>query len=237
MSFARRELPENVIDDPDLRNSINVFSNRLEAGERLEDLIGSRLEGPAHVFAIPSGGIPVGMEVARHLNSQLRMLPVRKLTIPGNPEAGYGAISLTGKTVFNQRLLRSLALEDEDISRSKEEAREKIERRVEEFELSTDLQDLKGRDVLVVDDGLASGYTMLCAIETVVDQHPESLAVAVPTGSARAVTRLAGNLDLVFCLNVRWGPVFAVADAYQRWHDLSDREVIDLIDGSKMGHV
>ena len=88
---------------------------------------------------------------------------------------------------------------------------------------------LNGRTVILVDDGLASGFTMLAAVESIRTKQPEKIVVAVPTASAGAIELLASSVDELVCFNIRGGPIFAVADAYENWYDLSDDEVLELL--------
>lgn len=89
--------------------------------------------------------------------------------------------------------------------------------------------DLNGKTVILVDDGLASGFTMLAAAKSIRNQHPEKIVIAVPTASAGAIELLASSVDELVCPNIRGGPIFAVADAYENWYDLSDDEVLELL--------
>ncbi len=223
--MSRAQGPENLIERPGLRDKVRVFDDRHQAGAEVAGAVREMgLDDPI-VFAIPSGGIPIGVEVALALDIELRMMPVRKMTLPFNPEAGFGAVSLWGDQVLNRSLLGSLAMDQEEIDRSREMAIERLERRIKGFDLDSGLDGLEARTAVLVDDGLASGFTMIAGVRAVKRGRPEDVAVAVPTGSGGAVARVSGVVDRLICLNVRTGPLFAVADAYRRWHDLSDEEV------------
>ncbi len=89
--------------------------------------------------------------------------------------------------------------------------------------------ELKGKQVVLVDDGLASGYSMLAAINFVRQREPSEVIVAAPTASRRTVALLVAKADIIICPNIRSGPIFAVADAYRNWYDLSDEEVVRLL--------
>ena len=101
------------------------------------------------------------------------------------------------------------------------------------FRSNRPFPDLNGKTVILVDDGLASGFTMLAAAESIRTKQPEKIVIAVPTASAGAIELLAPNVDELVCLNVRCGPIFAVADAYEKWYDLSDDEVLEFLRRSK----
>jgi len=105
-----------------------------------------------------------------------------------------------------------------------------VEERMEKFAGGHGREsELLGRTAILVDDGLATGYTMLAAIEATRAESPRQVVVAVPTGSLHAVTFIAGKADLVVCPNIRTSRVFAVAQAYERWHDITDQEVQELL--------
>lgn len=190
-----------------------------------------RYAGTAGVlFAIPSGGVPVAKEIAQRLQLPVRVIFVRKLQIPFEPEAGFGALAEDGTVVYNEPLLRSLALSDERIQACVEQAREELVRR-RRLLSEPPAEPLAGRTAVVIDDGLASGYTMLVAVRSLRRQAGGLVVVAVPTGSAIALSLIRREADQVVCLNVREHSVFAVADAYQRWHDVSDYELRDALEG------
>jgi len=150
---------------------------------------------------------------------------VRKLQIPYEPEAGFGAVSLSGHVILNRELVEGLGLTAEDIEAAKEKALAGARGRAEALLRGRRPQQLEGKTAVVVDDGLASGYTMLAAIKQVKGLGAERVVVAVPTGSERAVKMVGREADLTICLNIRTGP-FAVADAYLNWYDLTEEEAI-----------
>ena len=112
---------------------------------------------------------------------------------------------------------------------AEEQTREVIRQRMELFAGGQPPPSFRDRTVLLTDDGLASGYTMLAAIEAVLSDEPERIVVAVPTGSRGAVSLVAGKSETVVCLNLKERYPFAVADAYRHWHDLSDEEVLECL--------
>ncbi|MFW5722157.1 MAG: phosphoribosyltransferase [Desulfohalobiaceae bacterium] len=220
------------IEDSALRNRQGIFADRRDAGRRLGRLIRDTLGEAAEpmVLAIPAGGVPVGLEVSRVLQTNLDLLVVRKLQIPGNTEAGFGAMTLDGVVFLNRELLSYLDLEQGQIEAEKARVMEELTARNDRFRQGRPFPDVEGREVILVDDGLASGFTMLAAAETVRRHKAASLSAAVPTAPLRSVEQVKGALDRLYCLNVvdRPGP-FAVAGAYQRWHDLDHDEVLALL--------
>lgn len=218
-----------VIEDPSLRNRLGVFEDRYEAGERLARALESFRGKDAIVLAIPSGGVPIGLAVAKHLDLPFDLLIIRKLPIPGNPEAGFGAISLEGDMVLNHSMVRMLGLSNKEIEEQAESVREELKARDRIFRKNRPPEDLRGRMVILTDDGLASGYTMMTAARMTRRQKPKEIIVAVPTASLHTIDLLAGEVDRIVCLNVRTGSYFAVAEAYRNWYDLSREEVVDLL--------
>lgn len=218
-------------EDPSLRERVSVFEDRGEAGKRLAERLAGYRGVDSIVFAIPSGGVPVAVEIASALHLPLDLIIVRKLQIPHNPEAGFGAMGPDGEVTLNEELVRRLGLTGEEVSVQTERTRAIIERRNRIFRGGRAFPSVKDRTVIVSDDGLASGYTMLAAIRFFGRMSPERLVAAVPTGSRKTVEALLPEVDELFCLNVRSGPFFAAADAYRTWHDLTDEEVLSLLKG------
>jgi putative phosphoribosyl transferase len=215
-----------LLEDPDLRNRFAVFQDRSDAGKRLAVFMLAHLteENPL-VCAIPAGGVPIGFELASAYHTRMFLGVVRKLKVPWSPEAGFGSVTWDGKVFLNPELVRILGLTDEEIRRAVTEARENIAQRIDRFTRMIPVPPIEGRRVIITDDGLASGYTMMAGVEAIRSEKPEKIIVAVPTGSAGAVTVISGRVDVVVCLNLKDGHPFAVADAYRSWHDLDDREV------------
>ncbi len=230
-------LSENVVEDGALRDRARVFRERKQAGRVLADLIRElELSSPV-VLAIPSGGVPVAIEVAKALGAKLDLMLARKLQIPGNTEAGFGACTTNGPVFLNRELVSALGLSESEIESAEQKTRAELERREQAFTClrqgfgrqggSGPLPALSGREVVLVDDGLASGYTMLAAADYAKERKAARVIAAAPTGHLSTVARVARHADYVVCPNIRGGPRFAVAEAYQIWYDLDDREVIE----------
>jgi len=218
-------------EDPLLRDMVSVFKDRREAGKRLAEYLVGYRDTDGIVLALPSGGVPVATEIASALDLPLDLLIVRKLQIPDNPEAGFGAMGPDGEVLLNEGLMKHLSLTDEQISIQTEKSRANIEKRNRIFRKEKPFPSVRDMVAIVVDDGLASGYTMLSAVRFLRRMSPQTLVAAVPTGSRKTVEVLMPEVDELFCLNVRSGPFFAVASAYRNWHDLTDEEVLSLIRG------
>jgi len=226
-----------IIDEPVFRNRIHVFDYRLHAGE----LLAKKLEGykgnkDAYVLAIPAGGVQVAFIVAKSLNIPLDLAITRKLHVPWNKEVGFGAISWDETMFLNEPLIASLRLTKNDIDRCVIEEKEVIKRRVKKFRSDKPFPDLKDKTTIIVDDGLASGFSMLATLKTIEKMEAKEKIVAVPTAPISAINLIKSYVDKVFCLNIRSSPVFAVADAYKEWRDLEDEDVIDVLTLSSMNN-
>jgi putative phosphoribosyl transferase len=217
-----------IVEDKQLRQKRFVFRDRAEAGrELLKNLEKYRGKGLV-VLAIPSGGLPVAAEIAEGLGTTMDIVIARKLQIPLNPEAGFGAISLDGEMILNNELVADMTLTQRQIIEAKEKAMREGRSRELALRGGRPFPDLHGKTVILVDDGLASGYTMLAAVHQVRARSPSFIVVAVPTGSDRSVEMVAKEVDEVVCLNIRKMP-FAVADAYRNWYDIDEDEAIKII--------
>lgn len=218
-----------LLIDETLKNRIRVFEDREEAGKRLGEFL-KRLElKDPIVLPIPSGGVPVGVEVARILNAPVEPLVVRKIQLPWNPEAGFGAVNEDGEVFLNERLLKELNLSEEEMNRQIERTIANVRDRVRKFKGGKGLPDLRGRTAIVVDDGLASGYTIRAALSSVKKRKPREVIVAVPTCSARSSKDMLSEVDRLVCLNLREGFPFAVADAYRNWRDVEEEEALGML--------
>jgi len=172
----------------------------------------------------------VGLAVSSHLGLPFDLLIVRKIPIPGNPEAGFGALSLEGDMVLNPILVRTLGLSAGEIEELARPVRDELAKRNRAFRGGRPWPELKGKEAILVDDGLASGYTMMAAARNVRKREPEKIVVAVPTASASTVKLLSLEVEVIVCPNIRSGYSFAVADAYRRWRDLTGEEVMGMLE-------
>lgn len=220
-----------IIEDEMMQDKPGAFEDRADAGRYLATILSSIEEvEDAVVCAIPAGGVPVGLEVARVLRTPIRITVVRKVQIPWNPEAGFGAVTWDGRVFLNRALLTGLGLSESEVKDAISKAKRNVEERSQKFADGLNLgPNLSDKIAIMVDDGLATGYTMFAAVEAARSESPRQIVVAVPTGSSHAITFMAKKADLVVCPNIRAGRAFAVAQAYKRWHDLTDQEVQELL--------
>jgi len=220
-----------IVDEPIFRNRIHVFDDRFHAGEllvkKLEEYEGKK---DAYVLAIPAGGVQVAFIVAKRLRISLDLAITRKLHVPWNKEVGFGAVSWDGTMFLNEPLIASLGLTRDDIDLCVVEEKEVIRRRMKKFRGDKPFPNLKDKTAIIVDDGLASGFSMLTTLKTIGRMDAKEKIVAVPTAPISTIDLIRPYADKVVCLNIRSGPVFAVADAYKEWYDLEDEDVIDILE-------
>jgi predicted phosphoribosyltransferase len=217
------------------RNKKQIFDDRHDAGRILADMLAPKYLGiaAAIIMAIPSGGVPIGLEIANRLRLPHDLMIVRKLQIPGNTEAGFGAMGLDGKIFMNEEMLSYLGLTEEQIEAQAEIVREELKRRNRLFRGDRPPPDLAGKTVILADDGLASGYTMLAAANAVRASRAGGLVVAVPTGLVDSIARVGPLADEIYCANVHDYAPFAVANAYRNWRDLSREEVVGMVENPR----
>jgi putative phosphoribosyl transferase len=219
----------NLIEDPALKDRIHVFFDRVSAGQQLAARLKDYHGRAVRLFAIPAGGVPVAAEIARQLAIPLDLIIVRKIQLPWTTEAGFGALNPAGQAVINEDLLSRMPLSPEEIEVQIQRTAAVMREREAILRNNKPYARLDGQPAMVVDDGLASGYTMRAAIQFLKDQGAGQLIVAVPTGSERTVWELLPLVDELYCLNVRGGFSFAVADAYENWYDLTEEEVLSVL--------
>lgn len=224
--------PGRVVELPALRDRLGVFRDRTHAGEVLAGMLNAYRGSNALVLGIPAGGAPVAAAIARALALPLDVAVVSKLTLPWNTEAGYGALAFDGTLRLNESLMARTGLSDTDIETGEVRAQEKVTRRVKLLRGDRPFPDLSQCSVILVDDGLASGFTLMVAIEALRHQKAGNIVVAVPTAQAESAARIAPLVEALYCPNLRTGASFAVADAYQEWSDVAEESVVALLTDS-----
>ncbi len=181
---------------------------------------------PVVVLAIPNGGVPVALEVASALKSDLDLVISRKIPVPLNPEAGLGAIADDGTIIINEETVRKMGLSRQQIEYEAGKVRADVKQRSILYKGDRPLVRVSGKVAIIVDDGLASGFTMMAAVESVRHRRPTEIVVAVPVASAAAVKQVERVADKLVTCATGFIPKFYIADFYRYWHDLGDDEVI-----------
>lgn len=226
---------ERILEIEKLRDRTGLFADRNEAGQVLSGLVAQLdLQKPL-VFAIPAGGLPVAVPLAKALNCPLDVAVVSKITLPWNTEAGYGAVAFDGSFLLNEAMIRAVGLDESTVARGLDKTRAKVARRVATLRKGRPMPDLPAHEVILVDDGLASGFTMHTAVVALRRAGARELIVAVPTGHEDSVRSMAEEVDVICCANIRGGRSFAVASAYRHWSDVSEADAEQILLGTGTG--
>jgi predicted phosphoribosyltransferase len=205
------------------------FANRAEAGGMLAQKLAKYANRPdVIVLALPRGGVPIGYEVARVLNVPLDVYLVRKLGIPGYEELAMGAIASGGVRVLNDQVLRAIGIPEYVIDAVAQWEQKELERRERVYRGDRPPPEVRGRTVILVDDGLATGATMLAAVRALRKQQPVRIVVAVPTASPDTCELLKTEADEVICAMTP-EPFHAVGLWYDDFSQTNDEEVRELL--------
>lgn len=218
-----------IVDLPELREKLGVFEDRQDAGFQLAKMLKVYNNNDAIVLAVPAGGVPVAAVVAEDLNLVLDIAVVSKIILPWTPEVGFGAVAFDGTVRLNERLLAGLGLTEEEIKEGIKVTTSKVQRRLRELRGDRPMPELSGRKVILVDDGIASGFTLLVAVEALKSKSANEIIIAVPTGHHQSLNCLVDEVQALYCANVRSGWSFAVADAYKRWSDVGQTEALEIL--------
>jgi putative phosphoribosyl transferase len=212
---------------------VRPFRNRREAGCRLAAELADIGPDPL-VLALPRGGVPVAAEVARALGAPLDVFLVRKLGVPGHEELAMGAIASGGSRVLNDTILRDLGLGARDIAAAEAREARELARREAIYRGSRPFPDLRGRTVIVVDDGLATGATMRAAVTALRQLGPGAIVVAVPVAPPDTLALLRREADDVVCV-LSPEPFGGVGRWYESFPQMSDAEVQALLERASKG--
>lgn len=210
-----------------------LFHDRYDAGKRLAEKLEAYRGQNVEVFALPRGGVLLGAEIAGSLKVPLNLIITKKIGHPHNPEYAVGAVSEMGSVVYNQDEISEISplwLEQEI-----KNLREEINRRRSVYLPGRCPTDLGGKTVVIVDDGIATGYTMAAAIEDLKKTKPTKIVVAIPVVPEEIALRIAGSVDELVSLRIEKFYLGAVGSYYENFSQLQDAEVIALLSSSKEG--
>jgi putative phosphoribosyl transferase len=206
-----------------------VFRDRTDAGRVLAEQLAAYADRPdVIVLALPRGGVPVGYEVAQALHAPLDVFLVRKLGVPGHEELAMGAVATGGVRVLNEQVVRALRIPDQVIDAVARWELEELARRERLYRGDRPPPDVRGRTAILIDDGLATGATMLAAVRALRQQHPARIVVAVPIASRDTCELLRDEVDDVICAATP-DPFYAVGLWYENFEQLTDEEVRELL--------
>jgi len=203
-----------------------IFDNRHDAGRQLAEKLNEYSNHSVVVMAIPNGGVPVALEVAGALNAGFGLVISRKIPSPLNPEAGFGAIADDGTIILNDEAAKRIGLNRQQVEYEAGKVRAEIRQRSLLYKGDRPLVSVNGKTAIVIDDGLASGVTMMAAVESVRHRRPREIVVAVPCASAIALKQLERVADKVVTCATGFMPTFYVSDFYRQWYDVSNDEVV-----------
>ena len=208
------------------------FRDRQDAGQRLAERLTHYRDEQPIVLALPRGGVPVGYEIARSLGAPLDVFLVRKLGAPGHRELGIGAVAWGGLTILNEAAIRALGITRAQIEAIAVEEAAELERRLRRFRGDRPLPDVRGRTVILVDDGLATGVTALAAIRAIRELQPRRIVLAVPVCAPETAEALRPEVDDLICVETP-PEFFAVGFWYRNFDQTVDEEVVDLLDRAR----
>jgi predicted phosphoribosyltransferase len=210
-----------------------AFKDRREAGRVLASLL-ERYAGREDVLvlALPRGGVPVAYEVAEALRAPLDIFLVRKLGVPGHEELAMGAIASGGVRVLVPSVVESLGIPASEIEATAVREQRELERREREYRGGQPPPDVRGRIVILIDDGLATGATMRAAAAALREQGPSRIVVAAPVAAEEACEMFRGEVDEVVCARTP-EPFYGVGLWYEDFSQTSDEEVHELLERAR----
>jgi putative phosphoribosyl transferase len=203
-----------------------IFENRYDAGRKLAEKLAEYANQSVIVLGIPNGGVAVALGVALALGADFDLVISRKIPLPLSPEGGFGSVTDDGTTILNEEMVKNAGLSQQQINYQVSQVRADIRDRSLLYHRDRPPLAIGGRTVIIVDDGLASGYTMRAAIESIRHRKPEKIIAAVPVGPEPVVKELQEVADKVVTCAVGSTPRFYVSDFYRYWHEISDSEVL-----------
>lgn len=210
--------------------SKKIFRDRTEAGHFLaEKLTEYANRRDVVVLALPRGGVPVAYEVAKRLNAPMDVFVVRKLGVPGHEELAMGAIASGGVRVLNADVLSHILIHKAIIDRVSEHELSELQRREQLYRGKRPPLGLKGRTVIIVDDGLATGSTMRAAVKALRQKQPKKIIVAVPVGARETCDSFQNEVDTMAVCAITPEPFQAVGLWYRDFSQTTDEEVRDLL--------
>lgn len=205
-----------------------LFADRVDAGRRLAPALKDLVGKDAIVLAIPRGGVVVGYGVAKALDLPLDVIIPRKIGAPGNPELAIGAMTEDGTVLLDDRLVEYLQVSEDYIRNESETQKLEIERRLKLYRGDIQYPSLENRDVILVDDGIATGSTMKAAIASVRKRRAKTVVIAIPVGPPSTIRELEKEADHVVCLHTPES-FYAIGQFYEDFTQTQDQEVTRLL--------
>lgn len=205
-----------------------MFQDRKEAGVKLAQALQEYRNSEAIVLGLPRGGVVVAYEIAKDLHLPLDILCPRKIGAPQNQEFAIGAITETGQGSFNEEVIKALGISSTYIQKEIEKQKHEADRRLKIFRGDRPALKVEGKEVILIDDGLATGLTMKAAIASLKEMNPSKIIVAIPVAPTDTAHEIKNAVDHFVCL-LTSNNFYAVGQFYQIFDQTTDQEVIDLL--------
>jgi putative phosphoribosyl transferase len=212
-----------------------IFQNRTQAGEKLAQALKALDLADSIVLALPRGGVPVGAAIAKSLTSAFDVIPLIKIPIPWNPEASYGVVIMDGTFALNKPLIRRLELTEREIEMATRTVLEKAKQRETLYRGNRPFPPLEGKTVVLTDDGIASGYSMLAAAAFVKKRIALTVVAAAPVTSDIAFKMLSAEagIDRLVTLVIDAEQLFSLSSHYKEFRPVSDEDVVSFLSAVK----
>jgi len=212
-----------------VRQAEPIFDNRYDAGRQLAAKLMEYKGQSAVVLAIPNGGASVALGAALALEADLDLIISRKIPLPLSPEGGFGAVTDDGTTMLNEEVVKKAGLSPYQINYQVNQVRAEIRQRSLLYHGDSPPRVISGKTAIIIDDGMATGYTMMAAVESVRHRRPREIVVAVPAAPAGVLKQVERIADRVVTCATGSTSEFYLSDFYRYWHELSDDEVIQCL--------
>ncbi|MCW4009340.1 MAG: phosphoribosyltransferase [Candidatus Bathyarchaeota archaeon] len=210
---------------------MKVFADRTEAGKQLACAL-KPVDKDALVLAVPRGGVVVGYEISYALKIQLDVLITKKIGAPGNPELAIGAVAEDGTYLLDDSVVHMFSAPQSYIRAEAERQKNEIERRLRTYRQGASSPEIAGRDVILVDDGVATGATLRAALRSLQNRGTKTVTIAVPVGPSDTIRMFRREADRVVCLSTP-EPFYAIGQFYEDFDQTTDEEVIELLKRNK----
>ena len=208
---------------------MSEFKNRYDAGKRLADKL-KKYKGKKDVvvLALPRGGIVIGYEIAKKLNVRLDIILVQKIGAPSNPELGIGALSEERVSYLEKNIIKHLGLKKQDVKKAKEIALFKLKSRISKYRINRPLLSLKGKIIILVDDGLATGVTAQAAIKFIKKYNPQKIIFASPVCAYESLEEIKNKADETVSLLSTYD-LFSIGYYYNDFNQVTDEQALDML--------
>lgn len=207
-----------------------VFLNRKDAGEKIAEHLEKFKNDNVMVLAVPRGGVEVAYDTIKRFNYEWDLIIPRKIGAPNNKEVAIGAVSVDGSYILNEYYVNMLNISNEYLEQEINEQINEIKRRLKEYRGVETLPDVKNKTVIVIDDGIATGFTLIAAIKSIKNLGASKIVLAVPVGPKDIIEQFKDIVDEVMCIYSPYD-FLAVGAYYKDFSQVEDEEVFNLLNG------